>query len=653
MKKISYRQVHLDFHTSPLIENIGSDFKLDDFIQTIKEADIESINIFSKCHHGLSYYPTKYGKMHPHLNFDLLGSMIKGLKEAEITAPIYFTTGWEEVSADNSDWLEVNKDGQLGDVLPFDNAYYKWRKLCHNKPGYIQFIKDQVKEIVDLYGQVDGFWFDIVVQHNCVCKDCIKSMKELGLNPENDADLQKHDYIVVEAFMKEIREYCTEILPEGLIFFNGPYGPDGGYDPLYSIDNKVDHMTHLEIESLPSDRWGYNHFPLFVNYHNHREKEIIGMNGKFHTAWGDFGSLRNKEAMDYECFRMLMNGSKICIGDQLHPNGKMDQLVYERIGHIFSRVKTYEPWLGGKKLTQIGVVSSNRGAFENYQIDEGLMRMCLELQVPFDFINVSDDFSKYEVIVLPDEVYLCQKTKEKFDDYVSKGGKIIATHHSGTGYQGEKLEVLPRHIEDNPFEPSYMRFKKDIMKAYGTFDLVNYKRGSIVESKGQVLAYIGNPYFNRTYDRFCSHRQAPFKELTDHPAVMASEDMVYIAYPIFDDYMEYGAKVLRDTFELALSLMIDKALIESDLPSTAELALWEKDHKKLLHVVHYIAQKKSKHIEIVDAMIPLYNKKFRIKTEKVSRVYLVPSLKEIDFDFDGEYVSFELDIEGYQLAVIE
>ena len=77
LPELRFRQVHLDFHTSPLIPDVGADFNARDFAQTLKESWIDSINIFAKGHHGMSYYPTQVGVMHPHLKFDLLGQMIE------------------------------------------------------------------------------------------------------------------------------------------------------------------------------------------------------------------------------------------------------------------------------------------------------------------------------------------------------------------------------------------------------------------------------------------------------------------------------------------------------------------------------------------------------------------------------------------------
>ena len=61
---IKQRQVHLDFHTSEHIPNIGIDFKKEEFAEQLKKAHVDSITCFARCHHGWLYYPSK---KHPEL----------------------------------------------------------------------------------------------------------------------------------------------------------------------------------------------------------------------------------------------------------------------------------------------------------------------------------------------------------------------------------------------------------------------------------------------------------------------------------------------------------------------------------------------------------------------------------------------------------
>ena len=76
-----FRQVHLDFHTSEHIEDIGKKFDKKQFQTALKKGNINSITLFSKCHHGWAYHPSKANEIHPHLDFDLLGAQIQAAHE--------------------------------------------------------------------------------------------------------------------------------------------------------------------------------------------------------------------------------------------------------------------------------------------------------------------------------------------------------------------------------------------------------------------------------------------------------------------------------------------------------------------------------------------------------------------------------------------
>ena len=83
------------------------------------------------------------------------------------------------------------------------------------------------------------------------------------------------------------------------------------------------------------------------------------MTGKFHTTWGDFHSFKNPAALQYECFRMLALNSKCSIGDQLQPDGKIDQATYDLIGSVYAEVERKEAWCrDARPVTEIGLLNT-------------------------------------------------------------------------------------------------------------------------------------------------------------------------------------------------------------------------------------------------------------------------------------------------------
>ena len=661
MNELPYRQIHLDFHTSPFIQDVGSEFDAAAFAKTLKAAHVDSVNIFAKCHHGMCYYPTKLGRIHPGLKFDLMGEMIKACHAEGIKAPIYFPVGWEEVSAEHAEFLEVDENGVLGGKPPFEDGYYRWENLCLNKKKYIDFVVAQTEEIIDRY-ETDGFWYDIVVQHGCRCADCLREMKALGLDPKSGEDVRKHDFIVVRRFMERLYNFVKSKRPEALVFFNMSLTPDNGAGEVYSIREKLRFQTHYEIESLPSGEWGYDHFPFFVNYLNTLDKQVVGMTGRFHKSWGDHGSLKNTEALEFECFRMIANGAKCCVGDQLHPRGRLDPAVYGRIGGVYRQIEKREPWCtGSEKVSEIGVFLSNTPLHSDFASDEGAMHMLMELHRPFDFLDRRSDFSGYRLIIFPDSVAFDDGLREKTKAYLAAGGKVIASYRSclNGGADAFALEELGVEFEgETPFCPCYMRLKESFSQGrIEAFDYVAYEQGAKVRAKAgsEVLAVIGRPYFNRTYDRFCSHCQTPFEELTDWPAVVRNGNCIYLANPLFHNYKTDGVRVYRDIVRNCIDLLVGTPLIDTTLPSTAELTVRSQKDRTVVHMIHYIPQRKCEHLDIIDEKIPLYNIAVAYRSGRAPRaVYMAPERQTLPFTYeDGIVKTVVPSVEGHQMLVLE
>ena len=92
--RIPFRQIHLDFHTSEQIENVCSEFDAEEFATTLEKAHVNSITLFSCCHHGMLYYDSKkYPEMvHPHLvHRDLLREQPEACHRHGIEVNLYTT----------------------------------------------------------------------------------------------------------------------------------------------------------------------------------------------------------------------------------------------------------------------------------------------------------------------------------------------------------------------------------------------------------------------------------------------------------------------------------------------------------------------------------------------------------------------------------
>ena len=139
-----YRQIHLDFHTAPQIPDVGKDFDVDQFAEMLVEAKVNWITLFGKCHHGMSYYPTKAGVMHPSLKFDLLGQQIEACKRKGIATPVYISVRVDQhMGITRPDLVVRLADGKLWG--PNHNEA-SWYQMCLGNKEYIDYVAAQTEE---------------------------------------------------------------------------------------------------------------------------------------------------------------------------------------------------------------------------------------------------------------------------------------------------------------------------------------------------------------------------------------------------------------------------------------------------------------------------------------------------------------------------
>src|SRR5262249_53669777 len=156
-------------------------------------------------------------------------------------------------------------------------------------------------------------FFDVVAQTRpgCVCDACRRRLAERGLDLADDRALYRQSLDVARAFMHRMTALVHHLRPEASVFYNGRLRLYA--DPQRGMRPELPYYTHVEIESLPSGDWGYDRYPLFARYFQPFAKDLTGMTTRFHRSWGDFGGLKNRAALEYECFEMLATGAKCSV----------------------------------------------------------------------------------------------------------------------------------------------------------------------------------------------------------------------------------------------------------------------------------------------------------------------------------------------------
>jgi hypothetical protein len=678
-RPLRYRQVHLDFHTGAQIPAVGEQFDRRQFQEMLRIGHVDGVTLFSKCHHGFSYHPTSVGIRHPYLSpgLDLLGEQIEACHEIGVAPVLYVSAGFDVAMLQvHPEWVVRDRKGGTGDPL-----WPGYRPLCFNTP-YLDYLCAQTEEACRMFGdRTNGVFLDIIAPRRCYCPQCLVGMTERGLDPARESDVDVFAHAVLQNYYERATAACQSRFPHLRVFHNS--GHVGKGDPM-----PLGFNTHLELESLPTGGWGYDHFPVSAKYASTTGKDYLGMTGKFHTTWGEFGGFKRPEALRYECSAMLAFGAKCSVGDQLHPSGVMNPDTYRLIGAAYSEVAVKEPWcVDARPVSDVALVSPEAvqahrapdgssgwsgGSLKHNNAEEGASRMLLEMHIPFDVIDpLSDksDLFAYKVLLLPDNVTLLgadDPLTVRLREYLAGGGRVLLSGQSGMNPDATSflldlgLRVLGRGTSD----PDYLAASdlSPTPPVRGPFVIHGGSWQVQAETGTQhaTLAHCVPSYFNRAWNHFCSHQHTPDDiraHTEDAPAaVIAGEHFVYFAHNIFTAYRQYGQPLYRDLVRDALRHLLPEPTVRAaGLPTAGRISLMRQDadNRWVLHLLYATPVKRGadtsvyasgqQMVEVIEDLVPLHGIDCRVrlpKGERTRRVTLEPQGIALPFDDEAGSLRF-------------
>ena len=199
---------------------------------------------------------------------------------------------------------------------------------------------------------------------------------------------------------------------------------------------------------------------------------------------------------------------------------------------MYKRQEEKEPWLHDTKpACEVGVfitAGETSTPTSPALVEEGVYRMLVEMHIPFHFLNNLDDLDGYRLLILADHFVPDEKLAARLDAFVAAGGKLLITGSSAVNDGRFMLRCINAEFKgESEYDTRYIRLDPEIFADIPQIDHVLYERGYRVDSTDTEAAKIVPPYFNRTYQHFCSHRQTPPKrECSDEAAIIFGEGYV-------------------------------------------------------------------------------------------------------------------------------
>ena len=131
---------------------------------------------------------------------------------------------------------------------------------------------------------------------------------------------------------------------------------------------------------------------------------------------------------------------------------------------------------------------------------------------------------------------------------------------------------------------------------------------------------------------------------------------IYFANPIFTEYDALAPNWEKRMFLNALDMLLPAPLVRHAGPTTMQVTINEQaaENRWVVHMLHYIPERRSQHIDIIEDVIPLYRVKVALRAPRPVRgIACVPQMEGLAFESNGGYVEFVVPkIEGHQMVAV-
>ena len=644
------RAVHLDFHTMPSVDDVGMDFDPDEFADTLMHAHVDYITVFAKCNLGFTYYPTDVGVEHPGLQRELLGPMISACHERDIRVAAYLNTGIDHEHAfRHRDWCKLNARGQVYDMERMGSFF---RTMCLNT-AYRDYQLGLISEILDRY-PVDGIFLDCFTLTPCYGAECVVGMAELGWDAANEMQARRYCRRVTEDFTADVKAVIAAKRSDIFLYFNGlPFR---------------DQPTHLELEILPTGGWGYDFLTWNIRYARTVDRPYFTMTGRFHKSWGDFGGLRPKESLLFDCLNSIANGGTCSVGDHMHPRGRLNQDVYSLIGEVYETTKQLEPWTDeARSVAEIAVIEPGLGSRAGGDFDRdsiaGASRMLIELKQQFDVLDASTDFDGYRVLIFPDHVVFDADLAKRAREHLDHGGSIICSGASGLDESGDAFALMNfPAVYNGPEEHDPSFFVEHDETAHGLpgMPITIYSPGISMDAAtdATILANLHEPYFNAgSWDWRHENVYLPPRGDCGRPVLVELDRVFHFSFPIFKGYFKHAVVQYRSLLGTCLERTLPMPMVRIEgLPSFGQAAVTLQAGRSMVHLLCYVPEHRGESMQIVEEPITATSIRLSLRTDdrQVRRVYLAPEVVELPFECRNGYIEVAIpEIRGYAMVVFE
>ncbi|HCN06655.1 MAG TPA: hypothetical protein DIT01_01900 [Lentisphaeria bacterium] len=650
-----------DFHTMPANPDVGKAFDMDAITDWLAECGVDFIVFPARCNLGTAYYPTRLGIPHPAMGRDLFGDLVAACHAKSIAISAYINVGLShEESYQHRDWTVLQVDGRTYGE-PFGNSFF--RHMCYYS-GYADHVMGMAREVVEWY-DVDGLFFDCFHTPPCIGVECMERMKAEGVDFKDAEQLNDFNYSKILAMGRKLSAGVRDLNPELLLYFNG-----------IDYEAQAEFGSYLELECLPQSEWGYELLPMVSRYMRTLGKPVLNMTGRFQKTWGDFGGIRSRASIEYDCIYGIANAIPPTIGDHFHPRGDLNRAVMALDKAVYHTLQPLQPWMDGAvpvveiaNVMKCGYPGNEWAGGDrprqkelSQQALKSATRMLCELKMQFDNVTTAVAWDRYKLLILPDEIEVDAAMAGHLQTHLDRGGAIISTGHSGLDSNGAKFALDAWGVDyqgDDPCDPAYIEFGPEFSAGMPDMPVTLYERGTAISARPgtSVLATITAPYYSHQWDGRHGFRYTPPDQNTGRPAVTLNGTVAHMSHPLFRTYFNSGSLPMRQILANLLARLLPEPLIRAPgAPAFSRITVTSQPGRRMVYVLAYLPESRGAGINMIEEPLELndFTLSLRLDGHAPAKVYLAPDREALEFAIGGGYATVTIPcVRGWSVVVFE
>ncbi len=660
-----YTASHPDFHLPDMVE-VGVDFDADKYIKTVREAEVDVIYFFAKCHYGNSYHYTNVGHRHPGLKCDLLAEIVKVCRREDKKIIAYVSGGVDTYAAKHHpDWIPVNKYEDSGEyrTSAVNGGPAAAAKLagdanvlvnvCLFGPYTDQWLIPQMAEVAEKY-DVDGIMTDTMCNFLCYCPHCRERfLNDTGksLPPEakgeNWLEFCQWRFAQKEEFVDKVCRGVHRAKPDLPVAFNWVYS----YRDPMPVNKGIGYL--LGDIPLADEQLGL--LSKTARYFVSTGLPFEVMTGRFMHGLGEW-SIKPVDMMKQGMVTVAANGGRCTLIDRQMPDGSLYERYYRRLKDVFEFIHERRDVFRGSRIKkQIGILHSSTSTFgPNKEFFSPALRRDKAMDGAFMAVtdigghstitnefNLEKDLAEYETVILPEQYALSDETIELITGYVRNGGTVIASHR--TGFREDKWllsELFGAEYDgEYPGDFNYIMTPSGPDEYADTPFMLHGAAARLRVRTGAVLAHLHEPL---TRERF-GWGKAPERSEPSSAGVILNRygqgKAVYVAGPVFQSFKEHYHPAVLYLLRQMLKALVPEPLLEVQSDSLIEVVLAEQARRINIHLINRDGERKFGVFSVTRIIRPTGDIEISFRSDrKPTAVVRTPELEDLPFSHDGRFV---------------